>query len=79
MKLSTIPYSNGELSRIGPIVNSLIKCHCMFAGVTCDREIDECALLKPCQNEATCVDEVARFRCLCPPGWTGEVLHFSLY
>lgn len=33
-------------------------------------DIDECQL-DACQNNATCIDQVAGYICVCPPGWTG--------
>lgn len=35
-------------------------------------DIDECAN-NECQNNSTCKDEVARYSCLCPPGYEGEL------
>ena len=34
-------------------------------------DIDECEA-SPCQNSATCEDEVNSFRCSCSPGYSGE-------
>ena len=35
-------------------------------------EIDECTS-NPCENDAECVDEVNRFSCTCPAGYTGFI------
>ncbi|XP_061415395.1 LOW QUALITY PROTEIN: fibulin-7 [Lethenteron reissneri] len=32
--------------------------------------VNECAS-SPCQNGATCVDDINRYACLCQPGWAG--------
>ena len=32
--------------------------------------IDDCAS-KPCMNNGKCIDEVNKYSCKCPPGWTG--------
>ena len=38
--------------------------HCVFS------DIDECAS-NPCLNGGTCEDELDRYHCHCPPGFTG--------
>ncbi|XP_068943598.1 fibulin-7-like [Petaurus breviceps papuanus] len=35
------------------------------------KSIDDCAS-QPCTNGGTCVDDVQRYVCLCPSGWTGS-------
>ncbi|XP_020628365.1 uncharacterized protein LOC110065552 [Orbicella faveolata] len=40
-------------------------------------DIDECAS-NPCINGATCVDQVNRFNCTCPPGFTGTLCGIEL-
>ncbi|XP_074078926.1 fibulin-7-like [Macrotis lagotis] len=35
------------------------------------KSIDDCAS-QPCTNGGTCVDDVQRYICLCPSGWTGN-------
>ena len=34
-------------------------------------DMDECAS-NPCQNNATCIDQVAGYRCQCNPGYAGN-------
>lgn len=43
-------------------------CH---SGQLCDGNIDECTILKPCMNNATCLDAINGYNCHCQPGWTG--------
>lgn len=38
--------------------------------ITCFPEINECDS-NPCQNGATCVDELNRYSCTCQPGYQG--------
>ena len=35
-------------------------------------DIDECAS-DPCQNDGTCIDQVAGFECECADGYEGDV------
>ena len=35
-------------------------------------DIDDCASF-PCQNNATCRDEIDEYTCVCVPGYTGEL------
>ena len=45
----------------------------IFAGKTCETNIDEC-LSDPCLNNGTCVDDIAGYFCECPKGFVGEYL-----
>jgi len=45
-------------------------CEDGFEGVLCGVETDECSS-DPCQNGATCRDQLARYDCVCAPGFTG--------
>jgi hypothetical protein len=53
----------------------LYSCECRpgWMGQFCDVNINECAS-QPCQNEATCLDDVGRFICICMPGYNGMLL-----
>ena len=42
-----------------------------YQGNDCEENIDECAS-DPCQNEATCVDEIASYHCICNSGFHGK-------
>ncbi|CAL8126422.1 unnamed protein product [Orchesella dallaii] len=48
------------------------ECYCKpgFSGDRCDFNFDEC-LSNPCENNATCVDDVNTFRCMCQDGYDG--------
>lgn len=43
-----------------------------FRGKQCEENIDDC-LGHHCQNNATCIDDVNRYNCMCPPTFTGEM------
>ena len=48
---------------------------CIFAGYRgdqCNRNIDECIELLPCQNGATCSDSPGSYICQCPLGFSGD-------
>ena len=53
-------------------VHLILHLPCLISGVTCDVEINECQLYQPCLNNATCVDLLASYECLCPVGFSGE-------
>ena len=44
---------------------------CAFTGVNCETDIDECAT-DPCDNDATCINEINDFTCICQAGFTGR-------
>lgn len=43
-----------------------------FRGKNCEENIDDCPG-NLCQNGATCIDDINRYTCLCPPSYTGEL------
>jgi len=47
------------------------NCTCAngFVGAHCETEIDEC-LPRPCENDATCIDEVNGYSCICGAEFT---------
>ena len=52
------------------------KCKlCCFLFIS---DINECGS-NPCQNEATCVDEISGYTCQCLPGWTGVHCEIGKY
>ena len=40
-------------------------------------EIMECTG-NPCQNNATCLDLIGSFECVCPPGWNGTLCEVEI-
>lgn len=46
------------------------KCHA-FTGEHCEVNVDEC-MSSPCLHNATCVDLVHGYGCVCKPGFTGK-------
>ncbi|XP_073454483.1 uncharacterized protein [Aquarana catesbeiana] len=52
------------------------RCMCTngWDGDNCDHNIDDCATAV-CFHGSTCIDKVASFMCLCPPGKTGLLCH----
>ena len=51
------------------------KCNLGYAGSTCLINVDDCAA-RPCQNEATCVDGIDDYSCLCVHNGTGGIVYF---
>lgn len=47
-------------------------CKFKFTGRDCETDIDECAV-SPCRNGGECVDMVAKFKCICPVGYSGTL------
>lgn len=47
------------------------NCTCAngFVGAHCETDIDEC-LPRPCENDATCIDEVNGYSCICGAEFT---------
>merc|ERR1712002_1253079 len=43
----------------------------------CETDIDECAS-SPCQNGATCEDEVNKFTCQCEENWEGDLCEIEI-
>lgn len=46
--------------------------------ITPDIDINECAS-NPCQNGATCLNEVNQYSCRCAPGYEGNNCQFGKY
>ena len=43
----------------------------VLSGPHCEIDVNECAS-EPCQNGATCVDQVNHYTCTCDSGWAGQ-------
>lgn len=56
---STIDYTSGNCS-----------CNSGYSGVRCETNINDCAS-SPCENGATCVDQVSGYSCTCANGYIG--------
>lgn len=50
---------------------TLLPFDCIFAGTTCEANINECHS-SPCLHNASCSDLIGGFECTCLPGFTGE-------
>lgn len=48
------------------------RCACAdgFEGENCEVNIDDCED-NDCENNATCIDGINNYTCLCPPEYTG--------
>uniref|UniRef100_A0A6Q2WYI0 Neurogenic locus notch homolog protein 1 n=1 Tax=Esox lucius TaxID=8010 RepID=A0A6Q2WYI0_ESOLU len=47
------------------------QCKCLqgYDGPRCEMDVNEC-MSNPCQNDATCLDQIGGFHCICMPGTT---------
>ncbi|CAG2257520.1 unnamed protein product [Mytilus edulis] len=73
---STPCHHNGTCDRRGSTQN--YDCICPgYTGKLCDSEINEC-LSNPCQNGATCTDEVNGYSCGCTSGFSGVTCHLDV-
>ncbi|KAF4523891.1 hypothetical protein B566_EDAN016083, partial [Ephemera danica] len=55
-----------------PVNHRRVSTRARFRGKNCEENIDDCPR-NLCQNGATCVDDVNRYSCVCPPTYTGEL------
>jgi Notch-like protein len=57
---------------IWPMHMTTFACATGYRGKNCEENIDDCPG-NLCQNGATCVDDINRYSCLCPPTYVGEL------
>nr|CAD7195790.1 unnamed protein product [Timema douglasi] len=53
------------------------RCICpeRFSGRNCEKEMNLCEELRPCQNGGTCIGSTSSYRCKCPLGYGGTNCH----
>ena len=55
------------------LVDYTCRCRLGFSGPLCLTPRDHACLASPCLNGGTCdLLTLAEYKCLCPPGWSGE-------
>ena len=74
-------------SELSPYLELLVRKRCFWpsqsycfdvisAGDSCEFNTNECSS-NPCQNGATCKDEINKYTCECKPGYTGTQETFT--
>jgi len=50
-------------------------CQCVagYGGTNCQEELNECNS-NPCQHGGQCIDGLNNYTCICPVGYTGQLL-----
>uniref|UniRef100_A0A8B9UNY5 EGF-like domain-containing protein n=1 Tax=Anas zonorhyncha TaxID=75864 RepID=A0A8B9UNY5_9AVES len=65
------PQGANPCEHFGRCVNTQgsFECRCGrgYAGPRCESDVNEC-LSGPCRNQATCLDRIGRFTCICMAG-----------
>ena len=61
------PCNNGAHCEEG-VTGAVCRCRGGFAGLTCDLDVDECLVGRPCPEGARCLNTHGAFRCDCPVG-----------
>ncbi|KAF6731987.1 delta-like protein 2 [Oryzias melastigma] len=76
---SRSPCKNGGLCEDADGFAAELSCRCLagFTGPRCETDIDDCRM-KPCANNAVCLDGINRFSCVCPGGFTGRFCTVNL-
>uniref|UniRef100_A0A3B3DXS0 Delta-like 2 homolog (Drosophila) n=1 Tax=Oryzias melastigma TaxID=30732 RepID=A0A3B3DXS0_ORYME len=76
---SRSPCKNGGLCEDADGFAAELSCRCLagFTGPRCETDIDDCRM-KPCANDAVCLDGINRFSCVCPGGFTGRFCTVNL-
>lgn len=49
-----------------------LNSYLLKTGRDCETDIDEC-VASPCRNGGECVDMIAKFKCICPVGYSGTL------
>ncbi|GAB6032299.1 hypothetical protein CHUAL_010938 [Chamberlinius hualienensis] len=66
--LCWLPVFTSSTLTVSQVESSLLAFNCTSPNCT---EINECST-NPCQNGATCEDQIGQFKCICPVGYSGE-------
>lgn len=81
--VSVLTSSTCTTTKLFMLCTIISRPHCSnefpIAGKTCEIDVNEC-ISNPCQNNATCVDDVNGYICECLPGFKGkQERKFNLY
>lgn len=58
-------------AQIISIYHSIFSPELNGTGETCEENLDECES-NPCFNNATCLDDINGYTCMCLPGYSGK-------
>lgn len=76
---SSSPCKNNGTCELGEL-GTWYRCTCSpgFDGPNCEININECAP-QPCAEGSTCIDDIAKFKCICPPSKRGKRCEICKY
>lgn len=55
----------------------LCVCDFGFTGSDCNKNIDDC-FVNICENNATCIDKIGSYDCLCKDGYKGDYCEITI-